>query len=286
MTERGTLLIVALKRVGPSAMVLVGVLYAAAAELGYTPPGGDAYAYWRADPLHPYVASTVGNGYAFLYSPAFAQAIEPLRVLGWPIFLFVWTVLLSSALAWTARGWALALFVVPPVFASIALGNIEMLLAAAIVAGFRWPAVWSFVLLTKVTPGIGLAWFAVRREWRSLATALGATVAIGVVSFAIAPNAWFDWIASLRANAGQPFPLPLLPGPLGVRLAVALAVVTIGATRTWRWCVPLACAIAAPLAYWTVIGLGLAGIVGVLIRGSAAEAVGLRSADSDSGRHA
>ena len=43
----------------------------------------------------------------------------------------------------------------------------------AIVLGFRWPFTWAFVLLTKVTPGVGLLWFAVRREWRSLAIALG-----------------------------------------------------------------------------------------------------------------
>ena len=28
----------------------------------------------------------------------------------------------------------------------------------------RWPAAWAFVLLTKMTPGIGLLWFAFRRD--------------------------------------------------------------------------------------------------------------------------
>ncbi len=62
------------------------------------------------------------------------------------------------------------------------MGNVHMLLALAIVLGFRWPATWSFVLLTKVTPGIGLLWFAVRREWRSLAIALGATAVLVTLS--------------------------------------------------------------------------------------------------------
>ncbi len=48
--------------------------------------------------------------------------------------------------------------------------------------GFRYPAAWSLILLTKITPGIGLLWFAVRREWRALAIALGATAAIASVS--------------------------------------------------------------------------------------------------------
>ena len=68
-------------------------------------------------------------------------------------------------------------------------GNIHLLLAAAIVAEFRWPAAWSFVLLTKVTPGIGLLWFAVRREWRPLMIALGATAAIAGLTFIIVPGA-------------------------------------------------------------------------------------------------
>ena len=37
----------------------------------------------------------------------------------------------------------------------LAGGNIHLLLAAAIVLGFRWPATWSLVLLTKVTPVSG-----------------------------------------------------------------------------------------------------------------------------------
>ena len=62
---------------------------------------------------------------------------------------------------------------------------------------FRWPGTWSFVLLTKVTPGIGLLWFAARREWRNLAIALGVTAAIVAVSMAIDPALWRSWIELL-----------------------------------------------------------------------------------------
>ena len=51
--------------------------------------------------------------------------------------------------------------------------------------GFRYPWTWGFVLLTKVTPGIGLLWFAVRREWRALAIALGVTGVIVAVSLVL-----------------------------------------------------------------------------------------------------
>jgi hypothetical protein len=77
---------------------------------------------------------------------------------------------------------------------------------AAVVAGFRWPSAYAFLLPTKVTPGIALLWFVVRREWRNLAIALATTAAIVAVSFVIAPNLWFDWATVLRNDStyGEP----------------------------------------------------------------------------------
>src|SRR5690348_6311250 len=96
--------------------------------------------------------------------------------LPWPVFAVAWAAFLFAVYLWMTgrRNW-LPLLAFPPILFELSMGNIHLLLAAAIVLGFRWPAAWSFVLLTKVTPGVGLLWFAVRREWRSLAVALGAT---------------------------------------------------------------------------------------------------------------
>ena len=44
--------------------------------------------------------------------------------------------------------------------------------------GLGWPAAWALPLLPKVTPGIGVVWFLVRREWRSLAIAVGLGIAV------------------------------------------------------------------------------------------------------------
>ena len=121
-------------------------------------------------------------------------------------------------------------------------GNIHLLLAAAIVAGFRWPAAWSFVLLTKVTPGIGLLWFAVRREWRPLMIALGATAAIAGLTFIIVPGA-------------RPYVLPQLI-PLPVRVAAAAVLVTWGARSNRRWVLPVAALVALPgpwMASWSLL---------------------------------
>jgi hypothetical protein len=121
------------------------------------------------------------------------------------------------------------------------IGNIHLLLAAAIVLGFRWSGAWAFVLLTKVTPGVGLVWYAVRREWRSLIVALVTTGVIAAISFAIAPGVWGDWVRLLRTDGGSE------SSRLIVRLLVAGGVAAWGAATDRRWTVPLAAMLALPI---------------------------------------
>jgi len=160
-------------------------------------------------------------------------------------------------------------------------GNIQLLLAAAIVLGFRgtvgraggerdaagrallpratlWPATWAFVLLTKVTPGVGLLWFALRWRWRDLAVALGATAVIAGVTFALWPDRWFDWFALLTAGSPPPVPpfyLPFLP-----RFVAAIAIVIVAAWRGWRWPVVVAGTLALP-AFYTLSPSMLVGVL-------------------------
>jgi hypothetical protein len=44
----------------------------------------------------------------------------------------------------------------PGVFWNLYFGNVDLLIGAAIVAGFRYPGAWTFLFLTKITPGIGV----------------------------------------------------------------------------------------------------------------------------------
>ena len=224
--------------------------------------GLDTYAYWSVDPAAPYEAhrdaTQIG---AFLYSPAAALIAGLFGALPWVVFAIGWLGLLVAALAWMGRWWTLALLAFPPVVYSLWLGNIDVLVAAAIVAGFRWPAAWAFVLLTKVTPGVGLLWFVVRREWRNLAIAVGATGAIGAVSLVLAPELWFAWPAALLTIEDGVFQ----PVPLWVRLVLAVVLVVWGARTGHRWTVAVAGAIAIP---W-ISARSLAMLVGVipLLRG-------------------
>jgi hypothetical protein len=206
----------------------------------------DAAAYWSVDPVHPYTGVARESG-AFLYGPPVAQAATLLRVLPWEWFMVTWTVLLVAALYAMAPGRSVALLLLPPVMLEVLFGNIHLLLAAAIVLGFRWPATWAFVLLTKVTPGVGLAWFVARRDWRSLALALGTTALVAAVSFLLAPWLWHEWIARLAASAAQqPGMVDALFGPLWLRVALGTCIAVAGGLVGWRWTVAVACAISLP----------------------------------------
>ena len=230
---------------------IVGCLVLAVAHLfGLLDIGVDAYTYWTADPSSPYGATAPGTAQAYFYSPAFAQLSAPIHLLPWQVFIAAWTVLLTAALVWQAGLWtALALLLVP-VFVDLTVGNIHLLLGAAIVLGFRWPWTWSFVLLTKITPGVGLLWFAFRREWRSLAIAVGVTAVIAAGSFALNPGLWFEWVDVLIAAAGAPDWPFIVPIPVWFRLPVAVAIVFWGARTDRRWTVPLASCIALPVLWF------------------------------------
>jgi hypothetical protein len=211
--------------------------------------GQEAFCYWIANLHSPYSLSDWGSPIAYVYSPAFIQAVAPLTWLPWLLFMAIWTALLIAAVRFlTGR----RLFAIGMLLATLELagGNIHLLLAVAIVLGFRWPATWSFVLLTKVTPGIGLLWFVVRREWRQLGIALGATALITAASATIMPQAWLDWFNLLSGLAGHDGGTwAAVPIPFLVRLPIGVAIVVWGARTDRRWTVPVAAMLALP-ALW------------------------------------
>jgi hypothetical protein len=228
--------------------------------LGVLHTGVDAHAYWAADPFDPYGGTRPAEQDAYFYAPPFAQLLGPLHLLPWPWFVALWTLFLTAALVWQAGLWTGVVIFLVPVFAELTVGNIHLLLGAAIVAGFRWPWLWALPLLTKVTPGIGLLWFALRREWRNLAIALGATAAISAVSFVIAPGLWFRWLEILGAAAKAPDWVFIVPIPLYIRAVAAVALVSWGALTDRRWTVPVASMLALPILWVN----GLAMLVAVI----------------------
>jgi hypothetical protein len=212
----------------------------------------DAFAYWEAArEADPYARPVLGAPVAYYYSPAFLQVLAPLLALPFSTFLVAWYAMNAAALVAVARTWLPLAIVVGFVPLEVLRGNIETLMALALVAGFRWPAAWSFILLTKVTPGVGLLYFVGRREWRNLAIAVGATCVIAAVSFVLAPAQWLSWVSSLIANTGVNIDWPYFPVPLLVRLPIAAALALLAGFKGWRWLVPIASALAMP-ALWPV----------------------------------
>ena len=213
--------------------------------------GADTRAFWgiHLDSLYGGL-QWLQNG-AHIYSPAFYEALLPLSFLTWPVFVAVWAAIALACLVWIVRPgpWLGVAVLWVGIVGEIQGGNIHMLMAAAIVAGFRYPEAWSLLLLTKVVPGIGVLWFPLRGDWRGFTRAIGATVAIAAVSFVVAPALWFDWIRLLLGlthyasqGATTLFGVPLLP-----RVAIALVVLAWGARTNRAWVLPIVAVLASPL---------------------------------------
>jgi hypothetical protein len=220
----------------------------AAGVLPYDLYPNDSHAYWVVDPADPYRDARLGAADAFLYAPAVAQALALLTWLPFSAFRVVWGAISLSTLMLAGLGYTL---LVPGVIEDLVRGNVHILLALAILIGFRFPGTWALVLLTKVTPAIGLLWFGVRREWTALGwVALATTIAVAISMLIGGIGLWAEWIRVLATNAESPRTytyLGLAPPPLVIRLPLAAGVVVWGALTSRRWTVPVAAFLALPV---------------------------------------
>jgi len=237
--------------------VILAVVFVALRLLAIKPwaDSVDAYAYWTTRDGVFYDAATTGRIGSYLYSPAFAQLLAPLVWLPIAVFTALWTALNSATLWFLLRRLALPSLLFLPIAFEVISGNVHLLYAAAIVVGFRWPAAWALMFLTKVTPGVGVIWFLVRREWRSLAIALGVTGASAAVSFALDASQWARWADILRADASGAGEAAFttvgwyLPIGLAPRLVAAVGLVVFAAWTDRRWLMPVAVVLAMPVVW-------------------------------------
>jgi len=242
----------ATRRAVRDGLVIAGLLFGAYLFLVVAPVSGtfgfDAFAYWHLDPSAPYAQSAGGLG-AFTYTPVVARLFAPFAALPWPTFLWLWTAGLIATLIWLGWRSTLVVLAFPPVALELYHGNVHLLIAAAIVLGFRWPAAWAFVVLTKVTPGVGLVWFAVRREWRSLAIAAGVTGALVAISLVLDLSLWRAWLSDdiLKTATGAPLDQFSFGVPIWLRLPAAALLVAWGARTDRAWTVPVAATLGLPI---------------------------------------
>jgi hypothetical protein len=246
-------------------LIVAGWLAAAVVPLAIVPIGlslgYDAYSYWSIDLADPY-ARTFDSNFtlgALRYAPPVALLFAPLGLLPWWLFLWLWLALMAACLVFLGGRWALVLLALPPVALELYHGNVHLLMALAVAVGFRHPWAWSFVLLTKITPGIGLLWFAVRREWRPLAMALGVTAGVSLAAHVIAPSYWPQFIAATLSNLDEPQSLSV-PPPLPLRLPLAAALVVWGARTDRPWTVAVAATLALPIVWPHGLALALAAV--------------------------
>jgi len=227
--------------------------------------GSDSYAYWLTRDGLPYV-NPPGSYGGYLYSPAFAQALRPVTWLPWEAFVAAWIVVQVAALVWLlsplSLRWALPLagLAVP----EIVNGNVHVLFAVVAAVGFRHAGAWALPVLTKVTPGVGLLWFAFRGEWRRLAAGVAVMVAVALVSFAVAPDAWARWVEFLVDHRGGGWEPTWLPP---VRWLLAVGLLWWGARRGRPWVLPVVLVLAVPMLFPTTFAvlLALVRLVGVRV---------------------
>lgn len=220
--------------------------------------GADARTYWGAPLDNPYPGPQLGLPGAYLYPPPFIQVLSPLRLLPFEVFHVTWALIGAGALIFLVGpvGAALAITFLPFVFRDLLVGNIHLMLAAAIVIGLRHPAAWAFPILTKVTPGVGVLWFAARREWRSAMVAVGTAATIAAVSFAIGPDLWFAWLARMRGDTGTAGDTYLLV--LVARVAAAGLLVGVAGLVGRAWLIPIAVLVSLPILWPDSLSLLLA----------------------------
>jgi hypothetical protein len=173
----------------------------------------------------------------FLQAPPWAViwaglSFFPLNVVG--IGLLFGQVL---ALRYLAGSWIVAGLLCwwPMIPRELVTGNVDLLMAAAILAGARgvgWPV--ALFAAAKLSPGLVLVG-ATRRQWRE-ALAVGCLLLLITLPW---PTLWLDWIASLRGAPADGWSWwPMLP----IRLPLALVLLAL--RRPWAFAA--AAALATP----------------------------------------
>lgn len=208
--------------------------------------GQDAHAYWLAAQGDLEYSRRPGERDAYLYSPAFLTLIGPLAMLPWPLFLSLWISLEAAVLVWLLKPlrakWSIPAFLLCT--PELVVGNIYILLAAAAVVGIQKPVAWVFPILTKVTPGVGLLWFAARGEWRSLTRGLGGLVVVVLAFYMANPPQWQAWFQFLMEHReGTPDSQLNFFG----RCLLGVSLVVLGARKHWPWLIAPAMVLVSPV---------------------------------------
>lgn len=207
--------------------------------------GYDAHAYWLAGNVNRPYGATPGTADAFLYTPAFRQAIWPLTQLPWPAFFAIWVAIETAVFVWLVKPlpvrWAVPLFLLA--VPELLRGNIAGLLCVALVLGVTRPWAWSLPLLTKIVPGVlGVVYLAASGTFRRAVGAVGVTLTVVAVSVLLSPDLWVQWVDFITTpGAGDARSSAL------IRATIAALVVVIAGFFRQSWLLAPAVMLSTPV---------------------------------------
>jgi hypothetical protein len=175
--------------------------------------GSDEQAYWQAarrlaagQPLYD-AAAAPNMPFAYWYPPPLAQVLVPFTsLITADVFSVAWTVLLLGCLWWLGGRnilVALALIAFLPVAVELRTRNVHLILAVLVVLALRRSWVfWVPAAALKIAPVLGAVYLMAAGRVREAlwVTLLGAAVL--VISVALAPGAWMDFLGVVGARAG------------------------------------------------------------------------------------
>ncbi len=251
------------------------------------PDPQDEHAYWLAgqrllagQPLYDPAASAV-TPFAYWYPPPLAQLVAPISaLLPSSAFSWAWTALLLGCLLLLARGRpliALALVVFIPVAVELWFRNVHLILAAMLaLAILRWPWLFAIGAIVKVAPGLGIVYLALRGRWRDVAVSVAVGAAVVLVSLALDPRLWAEFIETVRAR-GPGDVSGVVPVPYAVRAAAGLVVTVIAARIRPQVGEPLlivAVVVASPTLWVDALSMLVAIVPVIVVRRSGGTFVG------------
>jgi Glycosyltransferase family 87 len=221
-----------------SALAAVGGTVLAVIVVLFWREAGDNLAYWIAgyrvatdQPIYapPEVAF---EPFAYHYPPPLAQLLAPLTAVV-PVLAYILVYRAAMLLAlWELAGRRmlvlLAMLAFLPLAYALRVENVEIFMALAIVVGLRrWPWLFAIGAIVKVSPGLGIVYLAMRRQWRDVLVASVVGMAIVGISVALDPELWrqsLDAISGRGSMVGN----SLIPVPYAVRVVAGFALAVIG----------------------------------------------------------
>ena len=215
-------------------------------------PAYDTNAYWLAarhviegSPL--YIPAQIWTAGAYKYPPIFAQLVLPIGILPEVVVDWAWRIVGVMCLRYLAGSWRLTLIATVQwfFFEELGFGNVTFQLGAVCLFALRdrrgaYLLPWFAGM--KFGPGllIPYLWFT-RPEWRrSLAAGCGIFASACLVSFAISPGLWLDYLGTFgwetASEMRSMYVYAFVPDRGGVDFAIRLAIgvaIILAAVR-WR----------------------------------------------------